>query len=87
MPVVFRQGGRRFLFYSREGEPPEPIHMHVEGPEGRAKFWLNPEVHAADVREYPAHVVARLIKVIGANRELIERRWNEHLLGQDGSVR
>jgi Domain of unknown function (DUF4160) len=30
MPVVFRQGGLRYYFFSNEGQPPEPIHVHVK---------------------------------------------------------
>jgi hypothetical protein len=29
MPVVFRYGGFRFFFYSNEGDPREPVHIHV----------------------------------------------------------
>ena len=40
-PTVFRKGGFRFFFFSRE----EPrIHVHVHHSEGEAKFWLEPEI-------------------------------------------
>jgi hypothetical protein len=42
MPVVFRQGRTTFHFYANEGEPREPTHIHVDGPDGKAKFWLRP---------------------------------------------
>ena len=42
MPVVFRARGLRFFFYSNEGSPREPVHVHVLGAEGEAKFWLRP---------------------------------------------
>jgi len=29
MPVVFRWNGHRFHFYSDEGDPHEPVHIHV----------------------------------------------------------
>ena len=38
MPVVFRQDGYRFHFFSREGNPPEPIHIHVAKAEADAKI-------------------------------------------------
>ena len=31
MPVVFRYKGFRFFFYSNEGNPREPVHVHVMG--------------------------------------------------------
>ena len=39
MPEVFRYGGFRFFFFSREGT--EPRHVHVEQADRYAKFWLN----------------------------------------------
>ena len=31
MPIVFRDGGLRYFFYSNEGLPREPRHVHVKG--------------------------------------------------------
>lgn len=47
MPVVFRYQGIRFFFFSNEGNPREPVHIHAESGEGEAKFWLFPEVTVA----------------------------------------
>jgi hypothetical protein len=44
MPLVFRERGFRFFFYSNEGNPREPVHNHVEKDDVEAKFWLKPEV-------------------------------------------
>ena len=41
MPVVFRYKGFRFFFYSNQGQPREPAHVHVRGDGGEAKFWLH----------------------------------------------
>lgn len=41
MPVIFRYKGYRFFFYSNEGSPREPVHVHVRGSDGEAKFWLH----------------------------------------------
>ena len=46
MPVVFRDGGLRYYFYSNEGLPREPRHIHVKGGGKDAKIWLEPEVSA-----------------------------------------
>ena len=40
MPEIFRFYGFSFFFYSREHEP---IHIHVEGNEGFAKYNYNGE--------------------------------------------
>lgn len=47
MPTVFRERGFRFFFYSNEGSPREPLHIHVEKDNGEAKFWLTPEIRVA----------------------------------------
>lgn len=48
MPVVFRAQGYAFFFYSNEGRPREPVHVHVRKGAAVAKFWLYPEVCLAE---------------------------------------
>lgn len=44
-PTIFREGGFRFYFFSRE----EPrMHLHVQCADGEAKFWLEPTVELAN---------------------------------------
>jgi hypothetical protein len=78
MPTVFRDRGFRFFFYSNEGSPREPVHVHVEKDGVEAKFWLRPEVTLAYNDGYSARVLRELIGIIETNREKIERAWNEH---------
>jgi len=47
MPVLFRYKGYRFFFYSNEGEPLEPLHIHVRKGELVAKFWIKPRISVA----------------------------------------
>lgn len=42
MPTIFLFEGYRFFFFSNEGNPREPIHVHVRKDGSRAKFWLSP---------------------------------------------
>jgi hypothetical protein len=42
MPTVFQFQGFRFFFYSNEGDPREPVHIHVRKSGSEAKFWLDP---------------------------------------------
>ena len=78
MPVVFRYKGFRFFFYSNEGSPREPIHVHVRGEGGEAKFWLHPDVRVADCDGFDARTLRELAQEVGRNSDLIERAWNEH---------
>jgi hypothetical protein len=39
MPVVFRHSSFRFFFYSNDGDPREPLHIHVRSPVPRRFVW------------------------------------------------
>lgn len=78
MPVVFRYKSFRFFFYSNEGNPREAMHVHVRNSEGEAKFWLTPTVYLADSDGFDARTLRDLRTVVAANKDLIERTWNEH---------
>ena len=76
MPVIFRRRGYRFFFYANEGNPREPIHVHVERGEFQAKFWIRPEIAIAYNDGFNARTLRELLSVVEANREHIERAWN-----------
>lgn len=78
MPAVFRHKGIRFHFFSNEGNPREPMHIHADGAEGEAKFWLYPDVRIASSAGFDRKTLTELTKVVARNRALIERAWNEH---------
>lgn len=76
MPVVFRHKGYKFFFYSNEGDPLEPLHIHVRKGESVAKFWIKPQVRLAGAYGMSSSEYRNLIQVIEENRDLIERFWN-----------
>ena len=78
MPIIFRYRGFKFFFYSNEGSPREPIHVHVERDEMEAKFWLIPEVRVAYNDGYDARTLRMLLGVVEANKDRIVRAWNEY---------
>lgn len=78
MPVVFRHKGYRFFFYSNEGDPREPLHIHVRKGEAVAKFWLVPRVSLAESYAMSSAELRELMGVIEKNQDVIERYWNEH---------
>ena len=78
MPVVFRYQGYRFHFFSNEGDPREPLHIHVTRDGADAKFWLQPDVNVAYNKGFNARTLALLSRVIADRREEIERAWHEH---------
>ncbi len=77
MPKVFDLNGYRFHFYSNEGNPPEPPHIHVSKGRDDAKFWLRPDVVVASSRGFPPRVLSQLIAVIEARRDDIESAWHD----------
>ena len=77
MPVVFRYKAYKFFFYSNEGSPREPVHIHVRSSEGEAKFWLSP-LGVAESDGFDARSLRELLTVVEENRQLIERAWHEH---------
>ncbi|PWB48016.1 MAG: hypothetical protein C3F18_11680 [Nitrosomonadales bacterium] len=78
MPVIFRYKSFRFFFYSNEGSPLEPLHVHVRGAGCEAKFWLTPMVRVAGSDGFDSRTLRELAEVVEQNIELIERSWNEH---------
>lgn len=78
MPVIFRYRGFNFFFYSNEGTPREPVHVHVGSAELEAKFWLFPEILVAYNDGYSARTLRLLVEIIEENEELIVRAWNDH---------
>ena len=79
MPVVFRYKGYRFFFFSNEGDPLEPVHVHVQKAEKIAKFWLlKKEVALAESYGFKSSELTELIKVIAQNENMIMERWNEY---------
>lgn len=77
MPIVFRQDGFRFHFFANEGDPREPVHIHVSQAGAKAKFWLYPEVELAYNRGYNARTIKRLEEIVSERRKDIEDEWND----------
>jgi len=62
VPKLLDWNGWRFFFYSREGMPLEPPHVHVRKDRSEAKFWLVPVVRVAVDRRMdadPQNVIVR----------------------------
>ncbi|HHY6382714.1 TPA: DUF4160 domain-containing protein [Salmonella enterica] len=78
MPVILRFKGYRFFFYSNEGDPLEPAHIHVRGTDGEAKFWLTPEVLLARNDGFNARDLKELVGVVEENCKLLMEAWNDY---------
>lgn len=76
MPVVLRYKG--FKFYSSEGIPREPVHVHVRGGGCEAKFWLRPSVRLAVNAGFNPRQLREIEAVVEWNKVRIEEAWREH---------
>ncbi|SJM89123.1 conserved hypothetical protein [Crenothrix polyspora] len=78
MPVVFRYEGYRFFFFSNEGDPLEPCHIHLRKGEAIAKFWTTPEIKLAESYGLSSTELRKLHRVVNDNKALIEEKWHEY---------
>ena len=77
-PTIFRKGPLRFYFFSRE----EPrMHIHVKGPSGEAKFWLEPQTELAQNYGLSARHVSAALRLIEEHESDIRRAWQTHFGG------
>ena len=77
MPTLFRLNGYRFFFYSNEGDPREPVHVHVMRDGGEAKFWLHP-VAVARSSGFDARTLRDLARIVQDNAARITEGWHEY---------
>jgi hypothetical protein len=78
MPVVLRRSGLRYYFYSNEGQPLEPPHIHVRGGGHDAKVWLEPEVSIDDSYGFNPRELSNILRTVMENRDLLIRAWHDH---------
>ncbi|MGQ0614685.1 MAG: DUF4160 domain-containing protein [Planctomycetaceae bacterium] len=74
-PTVFRAGGFRFYFFSRE----EPrIHVHGQSADGEAKFWLEPAVELAVSYNLKEKDLTKVRQLVEEHKDEIRAAWNAH---------
>ena len=74
-PTVFREGGYRFFFFSREEAR---MHIHVYSGDGEAKFWIEPEVSLAKSHGLSSKQIRKLECIVEERKDEIASRWKEH---------
>lgn len=74
-PTIFRESNYRFFFFSREEER---MHVHIQSPDGEAKFWLEPEIELARNYRYSRKQLKELESLIEARYDELTSRWAEH---------
>jgi len=76
VPKVFERDGFVFFFYSNDHEP---IHVHVRYGSGEAVFVVDPLVELRESHGMRMHDLRKAQELAVENKELIERKWHEHL--------
>lgn len=78
MPAIFRHRNLTFYFYSNEGDPREPIHVHVRGPGANAKIWLDPAIGVAENSGFNRGQLTVIVRLVIENHSRIRKAWHEH---------
>ena len=74
-PTIFRAEGMRFFFFSREESR---IHVHVLGPDGEAKIWVEPEVEIARNWGLDDRKLRRAVELVREREDEIREAWRSH---------
>jgi hypothetical protein len=59
--------GFRVLFYSYEGSPREPLHVHVRKAECQAKVWIEPAIRLDASYGFNSAEERRIIQIVTSN--------------------
>lgn len=68
------------FFFSNEGSPLEPCHIHVRKQGSLAKFWIKSEVELSDNIGFNAKELKEIKQIISDNVQLIKEAWNEFFI-------
>ena len=77
-PTVFRYGGFRFFFFSREESR---MHIHVSHPDGEAKFWLEPTTELARNIGLSSSKMKEAQRLVESRNKEITDAWNYYFGG------
>jgi hypothetical protein len=74
-PTVFHIGSFRFFFNSREESR---RHVHIQTPDGVAKFWLEPTIALASYHKLNARMLRKLDELVREHENEIKSEWDRH---------
>ena len=77
MPSILRADGWRSFFYSDEGNPREPPHIHAVFGEKTAKFWLK-SVVLVNSKRLSASEIAAVYRLVTQHRDTFLEAWHAH---------
>lgn len=77
-PTILRYKAYRLFFFSNEGSPLEPIHVHVRKEEALAKLWLEPSISLAENYGFNSKELKEIEEIIKKNEQEIKTKWHEY---------
>ncbi len=78
MPKVLDYKGYSFFFFSNEGDPLKPAHIHVRRDRQIAKFWLEPEVALANSWGFQSRELNLIRDIVEDNQVMFKKRWYDY---------
>ncbi|MBS7261314.1 MAG: DUF4160 domain-containing protein [Treponema sp.] len=82
MPKVLFEKGYRFFFFSNEGNPIEPCHIHITKNGNLAKYWIKDSAELSDSYGFSAKELSEIELIANKNLNLIKEAWNEFFKGK-----
>lgn len=76
MPKLMSLNGWNYSFYSNEGIPPEPPHIHISKAESDVKIWLD-SLEIAYSYKVNNSDLKKILDVVEQNKELFKRKYLE----------
>ena len=87
MPQVFKIGSYWVYFWANEGDPMEPVHVHVsEGNprENATKIWITKAgktLLCNNNSRIPENTLRNIMRIIEARSSDIVKKWEEFFMG------
>jgi len=78
VPKIFEWNGYKFFFFSNEGNPLEPRHVHVRKGERVAKLWIDPEVELVSSYGFTSKELSQIEQCIRERIKEIRSKWDEY---------
>ena len=57
------------------------MHIHVETPDGEAKFWLEPLIALAEYHHLKPQALREIERIVEENQEKFKDEWHKYLPG------
>ena len=54
------------------------MHVHVVSGNGKAKFWIEPDISLAMSQGIPTHELSTIEKIVKEHQGEIKKAWQEH---------